>query len=77
MDTCSAVMLSGHKPQVADAVIEARNRIVSVSVSLEVRQCQQRQARSEALHSRASPQSPPTLPVLIRCSSGYAPVSIS
>ena len=23
MDTCSAVMLSGHKPQVADAVIEA------------------------------------------------------
>jgi hypothetical protein len=24
MDTCSAVMLSGHKPQVGDAVIEAR-----------------------------------------------------
>ena len=24
MDTCSAVMLSGHKPHVADAVIEAR-----------------------------------------------------
>ena len=23
MDTCSAVMLSGHKPHVADAVIEA------------------------------------------------------
>jgi hypothetical protein len=24
MDTCSAVLLSGHKPHVADAVIEAR-----------------------------------------------------
>ena len=30
MDTCSAVMLSGHKPQVADAVIEARIRLEAV-----------------------------------------------
>ena len=27
MDKCSAVMLSGHKPQVADAVIEAPRRL--------------------------------------------------
>ena len=29
MDTCSAVMLSGHKPHVADAVIEAGKNIKS------------------------------------------------
>ena len=30
MDTCSAVMLSGHKPHVADAVIEVRIRLEAV-----------------------------------------------
>jgi len=33
MDTCSAVMLSGHKPQVADAVIEAVKSICSVRIT--------------------------------------------
>ena len=28
MDTCSAVMLSGHKPHVADAVIEAQKSML-------------------------------------------------
>ena len=31
MDKCSAVMLSGHKPQVADAVIEALANQLDVS----------------------------------------------
>jgi hypothetical protein len=33
MDTCSAVMLSGHKPHVADAVIEAVPRLSMFSVT--------------------------------------------